>query len=186
MKDHGKKLLRACHRSKIWLLPKLDSVRLYAMLRHMNSNMNNKTFSISAETAIKGIPQQLWALAREARKYNSAEEFAGTLGIPEKDILWMKAFGSSVEGKPEPGDIDIFVAVKEGTMRFTKENELYNPAVKEVGMLHYFIMPESQAMELLDAMLYTGRKDADIGHTGKTVNIESLRDFYTQATRKCR
>ena len=168
------------------LLQELDRFCQYDILGYMNSNTNNKTCSIEVDKAIEGIPQQLWALAREARKYNNAEEFVGTLGIPEKDILWMKAFGSSVEGKPEPGDIDIFVAVKEGTMRFTKENELYNPAVKEVGMLHYFIMPESQAMELLDAMLYTGRKDADIGHTGKMINIESLRDFYAQATRKCR
>jgi hypothetical protein len=79
----------------------------------------------------------------------------------------------------KPGDIDIFVAVKDGAMRFTRDNELYNPIVKESGMLHYFIMPESQAMELLDAMLYTGRKCRNTGHTGKTVSIESLQGFYT-------
>ena len=168
------------------LLQELDRFCQYDILGYMNSNTNNKTCSIEVDKAIEGIPQQLWALAREARKYNNAEEFVGTLGIPEKDILWMKAFGSSVEGKPEPGDIDIFVAVRDGTMRFTKDNELYNPEVKEAGMLHYFIMPESQAMELLDAMLYTGRKDPDTGNTGKTVNLRPLRDFYIRATGKDR
>ena len=148
--------------------------------------MDNRKCSISSKTAIERIPQELVALAREAKKYNSVEKFAKTLGIAEKDIVWMKAFGSSLEGNPEPGDIDIFVAVRDETMRFTKDNELYKPMVKEAGMLHYFIMPESQAEELLDAMLYTGRKDPDTGHTGKAVNVESLRDFYIRATRKGR
>ena len=156
----------------------------------MTKDTNNKICSESTEivtgTAIAEIPQELSALAREARKYGSAEEFTETLGITEEDIIWMKVFGSSVEGKPDAGDIDIFVAVRDGAMRFTKDNELYNPIVKEVGMLHYFIMPESQAAELLDAMLYTGRKNPDTGHTGKTVDIESLQRFYACVAQKTR
>jgi hypothetical protein len=154
----------------------------------MTKNINLRLYPEGAKTepgmATARIPQELLALAREARKYRRAEEFAGTLGIPGEDIEWMKVFGSSVEGKPDPGDIDIFVAVKDGAMKFTKDNELYNPIVKESGMLHYFIMPESQATELLDAMLYTGRKCQDTGHTGKTVNIESLQGFYTDVTQQ--
>ena len=69
-------------------------------------------------------------------------------------------------------------------MKFTKDNGLYNPIVKESEMLHYFIMPESQATELLDAMLYTGRKYRDTGHTGKTVDIESLQGFYADVTQE--
>jgi hypothetical protein len=153
----------------------------------MTKDTNNRICSESKEsvpeTVIVEVPQELLTLGREAGRYSSAEEFAETLGIPEKDIVWMKVFGSSVEGKPNPGDIDIFVAVRDGAMRFTKDNELYNPIVKESGMLHYFIMPESQAMELLDAMLYTGRKDTDTGHTGKTVNVKSLRLFHTQVSK---
>jgi hypothetical protein len=148
------------------------------MTKNINIRLYPEAGKTGPGTATARIPQELLALAREARKYDNAEEFSGTLGIPEKDIVWMKAFGSSVEGKPNPGDIDIFVAVKNGAMTFTKDNELYNPIVKESEMLHYFIMPESQAMELLDAMLYTGRKCRNTGHTGKTVNIESLQGFY--------
>ena len=85
-------------------------------------------------TATPKIPRGLLALAKEARKYKSAEEFTGTLGIPAENIVWMKAFGSSVEGKLKPGDIDIFVAAKNGRMRFTRDDELYNPIVKESGM----------------------------------------------------
>jgi hypothetical protein len=152
----------------------------------MTKNRNMRSYPEAGKTgpgtATARISQELLALAREAGKYGSADKFAETLGIPEKDIVWMKIFGSSVEGKPNPGDIDIFVAVTDGTMRFTKDNELYNPIVKETGMLHYFIMPESQAVELLDAMLYTGRKHPDMAHTGKTVTIESLWDLYIRVT----
>jgi hypothetical protein len=42
-------------------------------------------------------------------------------------------------------------------------------------------MPESEAEDFLNAMLYTGRKDSDRGYEGKTVEIKSLRDFYVQA-----
>lgn len=128
------------------------------------------------------IPRELKALAEEAKKYGSAEEFEATLGIPKEHTVWIKVFGSSVEGKPRPRDIDIFIAVRDGAMKFTKDDELYNPITKEVGKIHYFIMPESQAMELLDAMLYTGRKDLSRAYKGKTVDIDSLQEFYRRAT----
>jgi len=113
--------------------------------------------------------KELKPLALEAKKYGSPEAFRETLGILEKDIVWIKVFGSSVEGKQRPNDIDIFVAVKDGSMKFRKSGGLCNPIVKEVGRLNYFIMPESEAENLLNAMLYTGRKDPDRKYTGKTV-----------------
>lgn len=125
--------------------------------------------------------KELKFLALEAKKYNSPAEFAGTLGIPEKDIVWIKIFGSSVEGKLKPNDIDIFVAVRDGSMKFRKSAGLRKPIIKEVGKLSYFIMPENEAENLLNAMLYTGRKDQHRLYQGKTVEIKSLRDFYIQA-----
>lgn len=53
--------------------------------------------------------------------------------------------------------------------------------VKDIGKLSYFIMPESEAEDLLNAMLYTGRKDPDRAYKGQIIEIKSLRDFYTQA-----
>ncbi len=100
------------------------------MTKNTNTRLYPEAVKTGPGTANPKIPQELLALAEEARKYGNAEEFAGTMGIPGKDIVWMKAFGSSVEGKPNPGDIDIFVAVKDGAMKFTKDNELYNPIVK--------------------------------------------------------
>lgn len=135
-------------------------------------------------STIEGIPEELTLLALEARKYKSADEFVETLGIPEEKIVWIKVFGSSVEGKVNPHDIDIFVAVKNGSMKFKKNHGLYNPITKEIGKLNYFIMPKVDAEEFLDSMLYTGRKDPDRGYKGKTVEIKSLRDFYIKATRK--
>jgi predicted nucleotidyltransferase len=130
---------------------------------------------------IPKLLKELKFLVLEAQKYDSAEKFAGTLGIPEKDIVWIQVFGSSVEGKPNPNDIDIFVAVKEGSMKFKRIGGPYHPIVKDVGKLRYFIMPESEAEDFLNAMLYIGRKDPDRGYQGKTVAIKSLRDFYVQA-----
>jgi hypothetical protein len=67
----------------------------------MTTNRNMRLYPEAGKTGpgatTARIPQELLALAREARKYGNAEEFAGTLGIPGKDIVWMKAFGSSVE-----------------------------------------------------------------------------------------
>lgn len=56
------------------------------------------------------------------------------------------------------------------------------PLVKDVGRLGYFIMPESEAEDF--AMLYTGRKDPDRAYEGKAIEINSLRDFYTQASKR--
>ena len=146
----------------------------------MNKQSCHKNKS-KADVTMGKITNELDFLALEVRKYKSAEGFAETLGIPEKNIVWIKVFGSSVEGKQRPNDIDIFVAVKNGSMKFRKSSGLYMPIVKEIGKLNYFIMPESEAENLLNAMLYTGRKDPDRAYKGKTIAIKSLRDFYFQA-----
>ena len=151
--------------------------------------MNNKDKKHKSPTSEKyfspnNVPKELMALALEAMRYKSAEEFSETIGIPEKHIVWIRVFGSSVEGKRNPNDIDIFVAVKNGSIKFRKSGGLYMPVVKDAGKLSYFIMPESEADDLLNAMLYTGRKDPDRVYEGKAVEIKSLRDFYVQATRR--
>ena len=138
----------------------------------------------ATKITITGIPKTLILLALEARKYKSADKFVETLGIPEKNIVWIKVFGSSVEGKAKPRDIDIFIAVKDSSMKFKKSRGLYRPIIKEVGRLNYFIMPEVEAENLLNAMLYTGRKDPNRAYKGKTIKIKSLRDFYIKVTRK--
>ena len=147
--------------------------------------MNTKKCSKSINPKLKAaIPKELTLLASEVKKYSSVERFLDTLGMPEKDIVWIKVFGSSVEGKPKPDDVDIFVAVKDDSMKFRKAAELYNPIMKEIGKLNYFIMPESEAEDLLNAMLYTGRKDQGRRYQGKTIEIKSLRDFYFLATER--
>jgi|GEM_PF-5861132 len=147
----------------------------------MNKHIHTKPRSRKTGTDTGKFSQKHNLLASEARKYKSAEEFLGTLGVPEKDIAWIRVFGSSVEGKPKPNDVDIFVAVKDGSMRFRKADGLYMPIVKDVGKLNYFIMPESEAENLLNAMLYTGRKDPGRMYQGRTIEIKSLRDFYVEA-----
>jgi hypothetical protein len=113
--------------------------------------MNRQScYTIKSKADTSKIPKELDFLALEARKYKSAEAFADTLGIPEKNIVWITVFVSSVEGKQKPNDIDIFVAVKNGSMKFKKSGGLYMPVVKDIGKLSYFIMPESEAENLLN------------------------------------
>lgn len=135
----------------------------------------------SAAGQTKQVPKGLEALAKEAGKYKSAEDFAKTLGVPEDAVKSIKVFGSSVEGKANPNDIDIFVTVKDGSMKFKKVGGLPAPIVKEAGKLNYFIMPESDAEDLLQSMLYTGRKDTERLYSGKTIAVDSLKDFYSKA-----
>lgn len=100
-------------------------------------------------------------------------------GVNPEDIVSVRKFGSSVEGKKNPNDVDHFVIVKDGSMKFSKRGGLPNPIIKTVGKNQYFIMPESDGEDLLQAMLYTGRKDSDRGYTGKTVDV--TKDFKNQA-----
>lgn len=45
------------------------------------------------------------------------------------------------------------------------------PIIKDVGKNQFFIMPESEGENLLNAMLYTGRKDPDRMHSGRTLDV---------------
>jgi len=92
-------------------------------------------------------------------------------GVDRANIVDMKVFGSSVEGKLKPNDVDIFVKVKDGSMKFKNRGGLPSPIVVKKGKIQYFIMPESQGDELLDAMLYTGRKDQSRLYSGATVKV---------------
>lgn len=91
--------------------------------------------------------------------------------VSAEDVTWAKVFGSSANGASAPHDIDVFVAVREGAAKFPIKGGLPAPIVKNVGKVQYFIMPESDAQDLLDAMLYVGRKEK--GNAGKTINITS-------------
>ncbi len=92
-------------------------------------------------------------------------------GVDRNNIVDMKVFGSSVEGKLKPNDVDIFVKVKDGSMKFKNAGGLPSPIVIKKGKVQYFIMPESQGDELLDAMLYTGRKDQSRLYSGTAVKV---------------
>ena len=92
-------------------------------------------------------------------------------GVDPKNITQMRIFGSAVEGKKNPRDIDVFVTVKDGSMKFKKSGGLPKPEIIKHGKVQYFVMPESDADSLLEAMLYTGIKDADRGYSGSTVSI---------------
>ncbi len=105
------------------------------------------------------------------RKYIEGKDVGDVPGVKRENIVSMKVFGSSVEGKAKPGDIDIFVTVKDGSMKFKKRGGLPQPIIIDKGKFSYTVMPKEAAAELLDAMLYTGRKDADRGYSGKSVDI---------------
>ena len=83
-----------------WSSGGIDNYVCCAILVYIAKNIRlyREPSKRTPETATPKIPRGLLALAKEARKYKSAEEFAGTLGISAEDIVWMKAFGSSVEG----------------------------------------------------------------------------------------
>ena len=93
------------------------------------------------------------------------------LDVDGRDILKIYQFGSSVEGKKNPRDIDLFVIVKNGRYKFRKHSGLHMPFVFNEGKKQYFIMPESDGEDLLSAMLYTGRKDPDRQHKGIKIRI---------------
>lgn len=67
--------------------------------------------------------------------------------------------------------IDIFVIVKNGKYKFRKIGGLYEPIVFDEGEYHYFVMPEDGGEDLLNAMLYTGRKNPDKQHRGIKVSL---------------
>ncbi|OQA36621.1 MAG: hypothetical protein BWY53_00441 [Parcubacteria group bacterium ADurb.Bin326] len=92
-------------------------------------------------------------------------------GVDRNNIVDMKVFGSSVEGKLKPNDVDVFVKVKDGSMKFKNAGGLPSPIIIKKGKVQYFIMPESQGDELLDAMLYTGRKDQSRLYSGTAVKV---------------
>lgn len=91
--------------------------------------------------------------------------------IKKEDILKIYQFGSSVEGKKEPRDIDYYVIVKNGKYPFKKDHGLYQPFVFEEGIKQYFVMPEADNENLLSAMLYTGRKDPKRHHQGVKIRV---------------
>jgi hypothetical protein len=92
-------------------------------------------------------------------------------GVDRSNIVDMKVFGSSVEGKLKPNDVDVFVKVKDGSMKFKNAGGLPSPIVIKKGKIQYFVMPESQGDDLLNAMLYTGRKDQARLYSGTAVKV---------------
>lgn len=110
----------------------------------------------------------IWEKANKEPGYKSDKAIPG---VKSEDIISVKRFGSSVEGKTKPNDYDHFVIVKDGSMKFKNDGGLPKPIIKTVGKNQYFIMPESAGEDLLNAMLYTGRKDASRQYSGKTVDV---------------
>lgn len=104
------------------------------------------------------------------------------LGLITKDIVAVKRFGSSVEGKIKPNDYDYFIIVKDNSMKFSIKTGLPAPKIMDIGKNQFFIMPESDGEDLLDAMLYTGRKDPDRLYSGKTIDITGqFKALYSKA-----
>jgi predicted nucleotidyltransferase len=91
--------------------------------------------------------------------------------IKSEDVVSIHQFGSSVEGKENPNDIDLFVIVKDGKYKFKKTGGLNKPYVFDEGKKQYFVMPETDGEDLLNTMLYTGKKDPDRQHSGTRVRI---------------
>lgn len=100
-------------------------------------------------------------------------ETLSILGIHTDSIVSVRRFGSSVEGKRNPNDYDYFVVVKNNSMKFIKRGGMPMPVIKNIEKKQFFIMPESEGENLLNAMLYTGRKDPDRMYSGKTLDITS-------------
>lgn len=126
--------------------------------------------NVSQETTIDGvkIPKRI---SESFKKDIINEDFTDIAGIEPKKIKKVQLFGSSVEGKKTPGDIDVFVTVADDATKWNKKGGLINPITFERGKFSYIVMPESEAKDLLDAMLYTGRKDADRAYSGTALNL---------------
>lgn len=113
------------------------------------------------------VPKRLKGVADDVLK----EDFTAIKNVDPENIKKVQIFGSSVEGKAKPRDIDVFVTVKDDAAKFKQKDGLVDPITFERGRFSYVIMPESQAQELLDAMLYTGRKDPDRAYSGTAVTV---------------
>lgn len=104
------------------------------------------------------------------------------LRLDAENIISIKRFGSSVEGKAKPNDYDYFIIVKNDAMKFAKRAGLPSPIIRDVGKNQFFIMPESDGEDLLNAMLYTGKKDPERMHSGKTLDItKQFKILYNKA-----
>ena len=91
--------------------------------------------------------------------------------LVEEDIVRMYQFGSSVEGSIKPNDVDIFVIVSDNKYKFTKWYGANKPFVFRDHEYHYFVMPEEDGEDLLNAMLHTGIKDSNRQHKGVKVRL---------------
>jgi len=125
-----------------------------------------------SKTLAKGtksiMPKRLANVAEDVAK----EDFTNIPNVDKSKIKSVKIFGSSVEGKAIPNDVDVFVTVADDAAKFKKsKGGLTAPIVFDRGKFSYIVMPESEAQSLLDAMLYTGRKDADRLYSGTAVDL---------------
>jgi len=112
------------------------------------------------------------------------ENFTDIPGIEPSKIKKVQLFGSSVEGKAMPGDIDTFITVADDAFKWKKLGGLPAPITFERGKFSYIVMPESESKNLLEAMLYTGRKDADRAYSGTAVNVPKRLWGPTQITER--
>ena len=129
--------------------------------------LNSPTLPENKPTESVTVPKRAQSIKDDIIK----EDFTDIQGIDKSKIKKVELFGSSVEGKANPGDIDVFVTVADDAAKFKIKNGIATPITFERGKFSYIVMPESDASNLLDAMLYTGRKDPDRGYSGTAVNL---------------
>lgn len=128
--------------------------------------------AIGATRAVKGAVPEIKFPKRivEAVRADVAKEnFTDIPGIQPDKVKSVKLFGSSVEGKLQPNDIDVFVTVADDAAKWKTKGGMIEPKTFDRGRFSYVVMPESEADDLLQAMLYTGRKDPDRAYSGTAV-----------------
>ncbi|MBI5732636.1 hypothetical protein HY967_01610 [Candidatus Jorgensenbacteria bacterium] len=131
----------------------------------------NRLYSNQTTTAVKSSAIGKIVAPAEKVSKRSVSTALDKIGVKSENIVSVRQFGSSVEGKVKPNDYDHFIIVKDGSMKFSKRDGMNQPIIKTVGKDQYFIMPETDGEDLLQAMLYTGRKDQDRLYSGKTVDL---------------
>lgn len=140
----------------------------FVALNPKKLNIGNKATSKLVEEAPVKVPKRI---SESVRKDIINEDFTKIEGIEPSNIKKVQLFGSSVEGKANPNDIDVFVTVSDDAYKWKKRGGMIQPLSFERGKFSYIVMPESEGSDLLSAMLYTGRKDGDRAYSGTAVTL---------------
>lgn len=157
--------------SLIWNVAKLNEKKPQTLREIWEEAQKGEGEQVVEQVAKTDTVKTPKRLSDSVRKDVLKEDFTNIEGVDPKNIKKVQLFGSSVEGKANPNDIDVFVTVADDAYKWKKRGGMTQPLSFERGKFSYIVMPESEGEDLLNAMLYTGRKDGDRAYSGTAVNL---------------